>query len=102
MGKKLPRNMMNIAEPRPTPNHKIAKGIQAIGGMGRKTPIMKPDKFCASFDHPIITPRGMATNAAIRNPSKTRVRVLNVSVIRDPFVNRFTKAVHTAEGLGIR
>jgi len=88
--------MMKIADPRPTPNHKIANGIQAMGGMGRRIPIIKPDKSSAILNQPMSIPSGMATRAATINPKNTRMRVLTVSVKRVPLVMRFSKACKTA------
>ena len=42
MGKTLPTKMIKIAEPRPKPNQSMANGIQAMGGIGLKIPIVKP------------------------------------------------------------
>jgi hypothetical protein len=72
MGKKAPRKIMNPAEPLPIPNHKIAMGIQANGGMGRIISTNGSTIPRNLFEMPMKTPRGIAIKAAALNPRKTR------------------------------
>ena len=62
-GKKMPRKMMNWFCRSPMPNHRMASGIQAIGGIGRSISNTGSNRFCAVFDQPISSPKGMATDA---------------------------------------
>ena len=79
MGKTLPTNIMKIADSRPTPNHKMANGIQAMGGIGRRIPIIRLEKSLTVLDHPIRIPKGMPTSAETVKPSTTLIKVNEVS-----------------------
>jgi hypothetical protein len=100
IGKTLPTNIMKMADSKPTPNHKMAKGIQAIGGIGLRIPINKLERSCAVLDHPIKIPRGMPTTAETSKPDITRNNVKEVSAISCPLIRRDLNDSKTSEGLG--
>jgi hypothetical protein len=100
MGKTLPMNIMKIADSRPTPNHKIANGIQAIGGIGLSMPINRLERSLTVLDQPITIPKGIPTSAETANPSITLNKVSEVSVISSPFIKSASKAFNTSDGLG--
>ena len=45
------------------PNHRMASGIQAMGGIGRSISKTGSSMFWAVRDQPMATPSGMATSA---------------------------------------
>jgi hypothetical protein len=65
IGKKAPRKIMKTGDFMPMPNHKIAMGIQARGGMGLTTSKRGRVILRKPGDHPIKSPKGMASKAAI-------------------------------------
>jgi hypothetical protein len=65
IGKKAPRKIMKAADFMPMPNHRIAMGIQASGGIGLTTSNRERVILRSPGDHPIKSPRGIASIAAI-------------------------------------
>jgi hypothetical protein len=65
IGKKAPRKMIKAADFIPIPNHKIAMGIQARGGMGLINSKRGRIIFRSPEDHPIKSPKGIASKAAM-------------------------------------
>jgi hypothetical protein len=72
IGKKHPKKMIKTEDLNPIPNQRIARGIQAKGGTGRRTSISGVTDSLSDLDHPMIIPRGIASRAAIKNPANTR------------------------------
>ena len=56
----------------PSPNHRIASGIQAMGGMGRTISIMGLKIASTRGYQPMVTPKVTPRTAAIRKPVNTR------------------------------
>jgi hypothetical protein len=75
MGKKQPKNIIKAADFKPIPNHKIASGIHASGGMGRMVSITGVSISRKVLDHPVTIPQGMAVTTASRNPHITLKRL---------------------------
>ena len=75
MGKKHPKKMIKAADFIPIPNHKIARGIQARGGMGLSVSTTGVRISLRFFDQPIRIPSGMARRAARKKPYITRNRL---------------------------
>ena len=68
MGKNDARKTRNIGERSPTPNHRIASGIQAMGEMGRSICTTGLNAVKAVRDQPIRIPNGSASSSAIPYP----------------------------------
>jgi hypothetical protein len=64
IGKKAPRKMMKAADFMPMPNHTMAMGIQARGGMGLTTSKRGRSILRNLGDHPNKRPKGIARRAA--------------------------------------
>jgi hypothetical protein len=64
IGKKAPRKIINAADLMPMPNHKIAMGIQARGGIGLTNSKRERTILRSPGDHPIKSPKGIASKAA--------------------------------------
>jgi predicted transcriptional regulator len=65
IGKKAPRKIIKAADFIPIPNHKIAMGIQARGGIGLISSKRGRTILRSLEDHPIKSPKGIANKAAI-------------------------------------
>jgi hypothetical protein len=66
IGKNDERKIRKIGERSPTPNHRIASGIQAIGEIGRRPCTRGFRNACAVANQPINMPTGIASAAARR------------------------------------
>jgi hypothetical protein len=64
MGKKAPKKMIKAADFMPIPNHRIAIGIQARGGIGLTTSMRGRMILRTLPDHPIKSPKGIANKDA--------------------------------------
>ena len=62
---------MNAADLIPMPNHNMAIGIQARGGIGLIISTTVLTTLWSLCDHPIITPRGTARRQASPYPTAT-------------------------------
>ena len=71
-GKKQPTKMRKMAARSPTPNQRMAIGIQASGEIGRKICTSGLKAISARRYQPIVSPRGIAVTAARRKPQVTR------------------------------
>ena len=56
----MARKIRKIGDESPTPNQRIASGIQAIGEIGRRTWMSGLRKACAVPNQPISMPTGIA------------------------------------------
>src|SRR4029453_584538 len=65
------RKIRKIGDTSPTPNHRMAMGIQAIGEMGRRIWTMGFNVANAPLTHPIKRPNGIATTTASKKPAPT-------------------------------
>ncbi len=63
-----------MGEASPTPNQRMAIGIQAIGEIGRRICTMGLRVEYAPRTHPIHRPRGTATQRRDQNQAATRIR----------------------------
>jgi len=102
MGKKAPMNIKKTAGLNPSPNHNIAIGIHAIGGIGRKISKIGSARLSATFDQPIEMPKGIAIAAAIKNPTATLRRLVTMCEASSPETNKSTKELRTEVGQGRR
>ena len=75
MGKKAPYAMISTFDSSSIPNHRIASGISAIGGIGRSSSSSGSRMPRTIGDTPIATPSGTALTSAIAKPSITRSRL---------------------------
>jgi len=75
MGKKEPKKIIKAADLMPIPNHRMAMGIHAKGGIGLIISMMGLIMVRSLEDHPINTPRGIPTKQAILNPNATLYRL---------------------------
>jgi hypothetical protein len=69
--------MMNTLPDSPIPNQKMARGIQATGGMGRiisKSGLASPS---AATNHPMRSPRGIPIAKARIYPSRASWRLVH-------------------------
>ncbi|MNC12503.1 hypothetical protein D3C75_602270 [compost metagenome] len=91
--------IMYSLEASPIPNHRMASGIQAIGGMGFSTWIITSVRRSITLDQPTAIPSTTASTAAIRNPVITRCRLASTWVSKAPFSISFSarSAVLTGE-----
>src|SRR5450631_4241929 len=99
-GKNAERNIRNIGDASPTPNHRIAKGIHANGDRLRKKLTIGRNAFLAINPWPIQRPTGIPEITAKAKPQVTR----NIEVIRSvnkrPLTNSSRNARITASGAG--
>jgi hypothetical protein len=65
IGKKAPRKIIKAADLMPMPNHKIAMGIQARGGIGLTTSKRERTILKSTGDHPDKSPKEIANRAAM-------------------------------------
>ena len=68
--------MMKTLDPSPIPNQRIARGIQAMGGIGRRTSIRGEATESRSSYHPIRIPSGTAKAKAIPTPTRIRTTLI--------------------------
>jgi hypothetical protein len=66
IGKNDERKIRKIGERSPTPNQRMASGIQAIGEMGLSPCTSGFKRVCAVANHPMSMPTGIASAAASR------------------------------------
>jgi hypothetical protein len=74
MGNNEARKMRKTGERFPTPNQRIARGIHAIGEIGRRIWIIGFRVAKTPLNQPIKRPNGMARAAASKKPAPTRRR----------------------------
>jgi hypothetical protein len=67
-GGNAPAKMTRIGPPTPVPNHKAAKGTQAIGAMKRSASKTGVTTSSSVGYHPIINPSGTPITAPSKNP----------------------------------
>ena len=77
-GTKAESQMMNTFAPYPMPNHKMAREIQAMGGMGRRASNRGRAIKRTVLYQPMSRPRGTPTSAARPKPPKARLRLVMV------------------------
>jgi hypothetical protein len=66
------------------PNHRIASGVHAIGGMGLRASTIGFSKSDAIDHHPRATPSVMPTNAATMKPTTTRSKLAPACAKSEP------------------
>ncbi|KAF5031484.1 hypothetical protein DSECCO2_627260 [anaerobic digester metagenome] len=100
MGKKAPTKIMKPAAWVVSPNQMMENGIQASGGMGRKTSMIGSRRKSAVRNHPISIPIGTPRKNAARSPIPKCSRLTVISVRRVPDPMRSTNALMTSVTLG--
>src|SRR5205807_1560989 len=100
MGKNDARKTRKIGERSPTPNHRIASGIQAIGEIGRSIWTVGLNAVKAVRYHPISIPNGSASSSAIPYPNVTRYSDAVTCRSRVPSFARLAMPRSTAGGVG--
>ena len=92
---------MNIFEPCPIPNQSIARGIQAIGGIGLKICITKSVNVLnlGKIDTPI--PNIKARTKANKKPSTTLIKLTAILLNKLPSFkySRAVSKIATGEGI---
>ena len=81
IGKNAPKKIIKAADLTPIPNQKMARGIQASGGIGLRISTIGFRIFLSVLDQPISIPIGTAKKIAIKNPQSTRCKLANICVI---------------------
>src|SRR5580704_4794137 len=99
-GKNTDKKMRNVADASPTPNQRIANGIQASGDRLRKKLTTGRKAARAHAFCPIQRPIGIPVRAARRNPKVTRKSDVTRSVKRRPFRISSAKPRTTSSGAG--
>jgi hypothetical protein len=90
----------NTAGPCPIPNQRIAKGIHAIGGIGRKKLKNGKRKFREVRFSAIQKPKGIATMLASPKPIPTLIRLTVIFWKSSPLFNISKKLKNIFEGAG--
>ena len=70
-----PTKQMKILEPSATPSHRMAMGIQAMGGMGLSTSKMGETIFSHTRFQPMYSPSGRPSRMARKKAMSTRRRL---------------------------
>ena len=99
-GKKTERKIRNMAAASPTPNQRMANGIQAKGERLRKKFVMGRKARRAESFWPIQTPAGIPKATANRNPQVTRNNDVTLSLSSLPVAISTPKPRTTASGDG--
>src|SRR5262249_42544095 len=94
------RKMRKIGDMLPTPNHRIAIGIHAIGEMGRSICTTGLMAVNAPATRPIQSPSGIPTATASEKPTVTRNSDAPMWRHSDPFPAISRIPVTTASGVG--
>ena len=89
-----------IGEALPTPNQRMAMGIQAMGEIGRSIWKIGFNVVNAPRTHPIQSPSGTAKATASRNPLPTRNRDAPMCSHSIPFCDQLSVPVTTCHGVG--
>src|SRR5450755_2079696 len=92
--------MRKIGETLPTPNQRMAIGIQAMGDMGRSSWKIGFKVEYAPPTHPIHRPSGTANATASRKPVPTRNKDAPMCSNNVPSRTSSYKPVATAQGVG--
>src|ERR1700722_14614651 len=98
--KKQPTKIRKIAERSPTPNQRMAIGIQARGEIGRKICTSGLNAISARRYQPFVRPRGIAVTAAKRKPHVTRKREATTYLSNNPCCKRSPRPRIVCHGLG--
>ena len=89
-----------MAERSPTPNHRIAIGIQASGEIGRRIWIIGLSAISARLYQPMTMPRGIAVTTARPKPQVTRNNEATIYFSSNPWRTRSTMPPTTPHGPG--
>ena len=89
-----------IGEAFPTPNQRMAMGIQAMGDIGRSIWKIGFNVVKAPRTHPIHSPSGTAKATASRNPLPTRNRDAPMCSHSTPFCISSPVPITTCHGVG--
>src|SRR4030095_1045668 len=100
MGKNDERKIRKIGERSPTPNHRMASGIQAMGEIGRRPWTSGFRNACANPNQPISIPTGTASATASRYPTVTRKSEATRCLSSSPCRSRSTSPTATCPGVG--
>src|SRR6185503_18147368 len=100
MGKNEERKIRKIGERSPTPNQRMASGIQAIGEIGRRPWTSGFRNACAVPNQPMSIPTGTASATARRYPTVTRNSEATTCLSRSPWRARSTRPAATCPGVG--
>ncbi len=71
-GKNAPRAMRNSAGGLPRPNQRMASGMKAMGGMGRRSCSTGLRRWWTTGHEPMASPSGRARPAPSANPAAMR------------------------------
>src|SRR4051812_4315882 len=100
IGNTLAKKIRNIGAASDTPNQKMARGIQAMGEMGRNTWNIGLNAWYAIGNQPRTSPTGTPNNTAMAKPQVTRNSEATMYLSKSPSSASSTMPMTTSMGVG--
>ena len=100
IGKKVAMKMMKNAESSPMPNQRIARGIQAIGGIGLNISIIGVIVLRKNRFRPKNSPKAVPTSRPTKKPTIVRFRLAKTCGRISPLTVKSTITFATSNGEG--